>query len=177
MSHGFDIKMDGKFTRKTRFVANGNETVDLPKHDCYASVVSRESVRIAFLYAALNDLDILSCDITNAYLNAPCLEKLWYAAGPEFGSDKGSVMLIRKAVYGLKSAGNSWHSTISNTLINLGYKPTRADPDVYQRQARRAGGEIYNEWLLCYVDDLLVISTDRNGRWIRSVKHTTYEIP
>ena len=69
----FDIKMDGSFTRKARMVANGNETVDLPKSNTYASVVSRESVRIAFLYAALNDLDILSCDITNAYLNAPSL--------------------------------------------------------------------------------------------------------
>ena len=54
----FDVKLDGKFTRKARLVANGNETQDLPKYQRYASVVSRESVRIGFLYAALNDLDI-----------------------------------------------------------------------------------------------------------------------
>ena len=130
----FDVKMDRKFTRKAWFVANGNETVDLPKYDCYASAVSRESVRIAFLYAALNNLDILSCDITNAYLNAPGLEKIWYSAGQEFESDQGSVMIIKKASYGLKSAGNSWHTTISNMLIDLGYRPARANPDVYQRE-------------------------------------------
>eukprot|EP00980_Cylindrotheca_fusiformis_P023006 scaffold10033_cov140-Cylindrotheca_fusiformis.AAC.1 len=66
--------MDGKFTRKARLVANGNETPVAPKYDRYSSVVSRESVRIGFLYAALNDLDILSRDISNAYLNAPCSE-------------------------------------------------------------------------------------------------------
>ena len=36
----------------------------------YSSVVSRESVRIAFLVAALNDLDIVMFDIGDAYLNA-----------------------------------------------------------------------------------------------------------
>ena len=80
----FDIKMDGLFTRKARFVANGNETKDLASHYTYASVVTRESVRIAFLYAALNDLDILGCDVSNAYLNAPCREKIWVQAGLEF---------------------------------------------------------------------------------------------
>jgi hypothetical protein len=62
-------------------------------------VVSRgESVRIAFLYASLNDLGILACDVTNAYLNAPCTkEKIWLQGGAEFGSEEGMVFLIRKA--------------------------------------------------------------------------------
>ena len=51
----FDVKMD--FSRKARFVAGGHVTAP-PTSLTYASVVSRESVRIAFLLAALNDLDI-----------------------------------------------------------------------------------------------------------------------
>jgi hypothetical protein len=47
-------------------------------------MVSRDSVRIAFLYAALNDLDILSADVQNAYLNAPMKEKLYTTTGLEF---------------------------------------------------------------------------------------------
>jgi hypothetical protein len=53
----FDVKMD--FTRKARFVTGGHKT-DPPSFITYSSVVSRESVRIAFLLAALNDLDILA---------------------------------------------------------------------------------------------------------------------
>ena len=64
----FDVKMD--LTRKARYVAGGHLT-DPPASLTYASVVSRESVRIAFLIAALNDLDILAGDIQNAYLNFP----------------------------------------------------------------------------------------------------------
>jgi hypothetical protein len=86
----FDIKMDGQFTRKAMFAAYVNETRDIASHHTYESVVTRESVRITFLYAALNDLDILGlgCDVSNAYLNAPCFEKIWVHAGPEFGGNK-----------------------------------------------------------------------------------------
>ena len=92
----FDIKMDGKFTRKARLVADGH-TTDAPSSITYSSVVSRESVRLALLLASLNNLDIAACGIGNAYLNAECREKLWTMAGPEFGSDNGSVMIIVRA--------------------------------------------------------------------------------
>jgi hypothetical protein len=47
----FDVKMD--FTRKARLVAGGHLT-DPPASITYSSVVSRDSVRIMFLVAALN---------------------------------------------------------------------------------------------------------------------------
>ena len=155
----FDVKMDGKFTRKARFVADGHKTQDVPAHATYASVVSRESVRLAFLHAALNNLDVLSCDVSNAFLNAPCKEKIWIPAGREFGSDEGSVMIIRKAAYGLKSSGNSWRQVMSQFITEtLGFQNTIADPDVYRRESRKPDGTSYYELLLVYVDDLLCVS-------------------
>ena len=59
-----------------------------PKDMTYSSVVTRNSIRIAFTLAALNDLDVLSTDVQNAYLNAPMKEKVYMMAGPEFGLDK-----------------------------------------------------------------------------------------
>ena len=52
----FDIKMDGKFTRRARLVANGHKTECVPKWHTYSSVVSCDSERIVFLNAALNNL-------------------------------------------------------------------------------------------------------------------------
>ena len=75
----FDVKVD--FTRKARFVAGGHMT-NPPTSLTYSSVVSRDSVRIAFLLAALNDIDILAADVGNAYLNAPTKEKVYTTAGP-----------------------------------------------------------------------------------------------
>jgi hypothetical protein len=68
--HGiFDVKMDS-FQRKYRMVAGGHMT-KAPATLTYASVVSRESVRIALTLAALNDLEVKTADIENAYLTAP----------------------------------------------------------------------------------------------------------
>jgi hypothetical protein len=61
----FDVKMD--FTRKACWVLDGHLTPD-PVGSTYAGVVSRESVRIAFTYAALNGLDVCPANIRNAYL-------------------------------------------------------------------------------------------------------------
>jgi hypothetical protein len=72
------------FTRKARLIAGGHET-DPPSSITYASVVSRNSVCLAFLVAALNDLDILGPDAQNAYLNAPVRKKVYTVCGPEFG--------------------------------------------------------------------------------------------
>jgi hypothetical protein len=78
----FDVKMD--FTRKARFFAGGHKT-EPPTSITYASVVSQESVRIAFLLAALNDLDVMAANIQGAYLNVPCREKVYTVCGAEFG--------------------------------------------------------------------------------------------
>ena len=66
----------------------------------YSSVVSRDSVRLAFMIAALNDLDVSSTDIGNAYLNAECREKVWFKVALECGEeDVGKVMIITRALY------------------------------------------------------------------------------
>jgi hypothetical protein len=79
----FDVKMD--FTCKARFVAGGHMT-DPPSTLTYSSVVSCDSVRIAFMLAVLNDVDLLAADIGSAYLNAPTRERVYTTAGPEFGA-------------------------------------------------------------------------------------------
>ena len=154
----FDIKID--FTRKARFVAGGHMT-EAPTSLTYSSVVSRDSVKIAFLIGALNDLDIMACDIGNAYLNAPCREKIWFEAGPECGELNGKACKVVRALYGLKSSGASWRAMFSDFIQNkLGFKPTRIDPDVYIKQNNKPSGEPYYEMLLVYVDDCLVVSHD-----------------
>ena len=155
----FDIKMDGSFTRKARLVADGHKTKP-PTSITYSSVVSRDSVRIALTIASLNSLEVSACDIGNAYLNAPCREKLWTVAGSEFGSEKGAVMIIARALYGLKSSGAAWRATLAQTMEQLGYKPTQADPDVWIKRASKENGSPYYKMMLIYVDDVLHIAED-----------------
>ena len=108
----FDIKMDGKFTRKARLVEGRNKTAP-PSSINYSSVVTRETVILAFIIAGMKDLDTCACNIVNAYLNATCRGKPRNKAGSEFGSDKGYVLIIIIAHYGLKSSGGNWRENIA----------------------------------------------------------------
>jgi hypothetical protein len=152
----FEIKMD--FTRKARFVAGGHMT-DPPTYLTYSSVVARDSVHLAFLIAALNDIDLLAKDIGNAYLNAPTKEKVFTICGLEFGQQyQGRIAVIVKALYGLKSSGVAWHNMLSSTLHDLGFKSSLADADVWMRPNVKLNGEHYYDYIFVYVDDLLVLS-------------------
>ena len=65
-----------EFLRKSLMVANRVMTKVTSIPTC-SSIVSRYSVDIEFLIAELNDLNIMACDVVNAYLNAPCRENIW----------------------------------------------------------------------------------------------------
>ena len=106
-------------------------------------MVSRDSAWIAFLYAALNDLDIFSCDTSNAYLESPCGEKLWTVAGELFGGLAGIPMLINQELYVLKYVGNSWHKALSTTLSYMNFGPSRANKDIWLRVSNNSRGEKY----------------------------------
>ena len=101
----FDIKPD--LTRKARLVAGGYRNKDVPKYTTFSTVASRDSVRIMFLIAALNKLNILSTDVGNEYLNAECREKVHVKCGKElFGPQhEGKYAVIARALYDLKSSG------------------------------------------------------------------------
>ena len=72
------------FTQKACFVKDGHRAPD-PKESNYAVVVSRDSVRIALTYAALNDMDVTAAEIQNTYLQAPSSEKHYVLCGKDFG--------------------------------------------------------------------------------------------
>jgi hypothetical protein len=155
----FDVKLGENYRRKARLVAGGHKT-GVPTSITYSSVVSRDSVRICLLAAALNGLDVLACDIKGAYLTAPVREKVVTTAGEEFGPElKGKLLRIIRALYGLKSAGAAFRAHLAEHLHSLDYRPSYADPDVWMRPAiKPETGEQYYEYLLAYVDDLLCIS-------------------
>ena len=65
----FNMKMED-FRGKARVVAGGH-MAEAPATIAYASVMSRETVRIALMIATLSDLEVESGDILNAFIQAP----------------------------------------------------------------------------------------------------------
>ena len=148
------------FTRKARWVLDGHKTAN-PIGSTYAGVVSRESVRIALTYAALNELDVVAADIRNAYLQAPSSQKDYVICGPEFGlENQGKKALITRALYGGKSAGKDFRNHLRACMCHLNFESCLADPDIWMRPALKSDGSEYYEYVLLYTDDVLVVSTD-----------------
>jgi Reverse transcriptase (RNA-dependent DNA polymerase) len=142
----------------------GRHMLDAPEVSTYASVISRETVHIALTLAALNDLEVKSNDIQNAYLCAPCEENVYTVLGPEFGEHQGKKALIVRALYGLKSAGASFSRHLANCMRHLGYTRCKADPDLWMKAATRPEDDFqYYAYILLYIDDVLCISHDSVG--------------
>ena len=125
----WDINMD--FTRKARWVLDGHKTPD-PIGSFFAGVVSRESVRIAFTYTALNGLQVFAPDICNNYLQAPSSQKDYVMCGPGFGIEYiGKVALIHQALYGGKSVGCDFRNHLWSCMNHLNFSPCPANQVVW----------------------------------------------
>jgi len=171
----FDVKAD--LTRKARLLVAGGHRHEVPTHTTFSSVAGRDSVRLGFLLAALNMLNILVCDIGNAYLSAPNREKVHVKVGPElFGPENtGKYAVIGRALYGLKTAAASWRLHFQDMILNvLGYKPVFSDNDVYIKERTRKDGSKYYSCLIIYVDDVLCI--DKNPKVIIDHIATVYRV-
>jgi hypothetical protein len=124
----------------------------------YASIVSRESVRIPPTFAALNDLEVLSGDVRNAYLNTTNSEQVWATCGVEFGANAGKRAIIVGALYVLKLAGAAHLNHFAICMTKMNYKLCLADPDIwYHHAVREVDGFDYYKYILIYMDDILLL--------------------
>jgi hypothetical protein len=100
----------------------------------------------------------MSSNLENAYLNAPCRVKIWFEGGIECGEDHGKICIVVCSLYGQKSAGAAFRSSLAEILQDIGYTSTKADPDVWLRKATKDNGFEYYEMLFVYVNDILALS-------------------
>ena len=160
----FAVKHDGR--RKARLVAGGHKTGS-PTEDLYSGVVGIGNVRLLFLLAAVNGLEVRAADISNAYLYSKTQEKCMILAGPEFGPElAGKLIIIFKSLYGLKSAAARFHEHLGVTLRKMGYRPSKGEPNLWMKDC-----EEHYEYIATYVDDLMIASKDPDGV-IKTVKET-----
>ena len=98
-------------------------------------------------------MEVWGADIGNRYLEATTKEKLYIVPGSEFEELQGHILVIHKALYGLKSSGLRWSQRFHDIMLQLGFKPCKADPCVWLRKMKNKC-----EYIAIYVDDLLIAS-------------------
>jgi Reverse transcriptase (RNA-dependent DNA polymerase) len=107
---------------------------DIPLDLVYSGVMNLQRFRLILVLADLNDLQLWATDKGNAYIEAYTTEKVYIIAGPEFGEREGHILVISKALYGLRSSGARWHDRFANCIRELRFLPCKAEPDIWMRK-------------------------------------------
>jgi hypothetical protein len=138
---------------KTRWVAQGySQKEGIDYNETYSPVGKYESLRILFVLAAINDLEILQADFTTAFLNGELKETIYMKYPDGYPNPKpGHCLKLRKAIYGLKQASNEWFKLIRIAITRREYKQIISDQSVFIKVYQ---GNTIIIWL--YVDDILV---------------------
>ena len=147
----FDVKHDGR--HRARLCADGNLT-EVPLESVYSGVVSLRGFRLIVFFAELNGIEPWSTDVSSAYLEAKTNEKVYIEAGPEFGERFGHILLIHKALYGLRTSGKRWAELAADCLRHFGFQQCKAEPEIWMRKSSKGN---YYEYIALYVDDLALV--------------------
>jgi hypothetical protein len=91
-----------------------------------------------------------------------------FTAGPEFeASLHDKNVIIDKSVYGLKASAARFHKHLSESLLRLGFKKTKHDPDLWMVE-----NSSHYDYLATYVDDILIWIKDPIA-FIKSLEKST----
>jgi hypothetical protein len=150
----FDVKHDGR--HKACVVANGNLT-NTPLESVYSGVVSLRGLRTCIFLGELNKMTPWATDIGNPYLEAKTTEKVCIKVEPEFGELQGNLLIIDKALYGLRLSGKAFNQLLSDCLGDLRFYPSKAESSIFMRKCPTR--DVY-KYVATYVDDLCIIMED-----------------
>ncbi len=108
----------------------------------YSSTTQDISVGIIMIIAVQNSLNFMTPDIGRAFCTSPRAEKVWTRAGEEFGSRAGSIVTLKRALYGHRTAIRSYHEFWGYCLVRMGFTPSRANQDLWWRKSDAIMGMI-----------------------------------
>lgn len=157
---------------KARLVVRGDQQQKATVEETYASTLAGRSFRTLLAIAAKFDLEMLQFDAVNAFVNAKLPSEVFMRMPPGYrdAQNAGKILVLQKALYGLRIAPLLWQKELGGTLTTLGFKPTAHEPCCYSKEGIL---------LFFYVDDIVItFRKDQKGsanRVIEALK-TRYKL-
>lgn len=153
---------DGEVARhKGRFVACGNHQVAGRDYtEVWAPVARHATLRALLSTAAVEGMMLYQLDVETAFFNGVVDEELYLQQprGYERGG-AGKVCRLVKAIYGLKQAARAWYLKLVELMNEMGMRQCKSDPCLFSR----AGADGCTEYVLVYVDDILLMCKTQRG--------------
>jgi hypothetical protein len=141
---------------KARLTAKGFQQEEgFNYYDTYAPVARTESFRLVVAAATLKGLKLTQVDFSNAFLNAKLEEEVYMNYPPMYPGKEGTVLKLRRAIYGLRQSPRAWFLTLKQALNELGFEPTESDRCVFRHKKETF-------IITMHVDDL-VLATDNEA--------------
>ena len=142
--------------RKARLVVGGH-FIDSSSLPTYSSVVQKISIRLLLLIAKENNLNIATGDVGNACINAKVGESVHSRSGEEWGDKSVCVLETLKALHGLKNSVRKWLFYLGDTLRDMRFSLSRADPDLWMKSSSHHAGF---DFIGTFLDDLIAVATE-----------------
>lgn len=119
-------------SEKARVVILGNRQGVLDVGETYSAVAKSTSIRLVLSYVAAHHWFFNTFDVKTAFLNADLKEEVYCHQVPHFPeSHQDTILRLRKALYGLRQAGNAWYNTLQPVLEKFGLTRCEIDHGVF----------------------------------------------
>lgn len=115
------------------------------------------TVRTVKGLAAQSHWPLFQMDVYNAFLQGDLLEEVYMTLPPGLSSPgEPKVCRLLKSLYGLKQARRQWNLKLTTTLTHSDFTQSKLDYSLFTKRSEK-GIMI----ILVYVDDLLIIGSDK----------------
>ena len=113
----------------------GDHMTDPTDYITYLSIISRDYVRIAFVIADLNWLDILVEDIGNSYINDHCSKTVYFTARAEFDNQKYANVIVVHVLYRIKYITAACRAYWYEIMRDMNVVPLEDNSNVWMQKA------------------------------------------
>lgn len=146
---------DGSIEKyKARLVIKGySQRKGLDYEETFSPVAKTSTIRAVLSIAAQENLSISQFDVSTAFLYGKLKEEIYMKPPEGYSNNNGKVCKLKRSLYGLKQAPRCWNNTITEYILEIGFKQSESDPCLFKR------GEGKHKLILAlYVDDGLIAS-------------------
>ena len=129
-----------------------------------SNTASAEALKAILSRAAKGRMQVLGLDISTKLLSADIFQPtvIELPAGMTLLNSQPGFLILRKAMYRLRSASLSWQRHLARVMTNIGLTPSPLEPTLYSGWMQINGSWVFI-LALASVDDLLIASSTQEG--------------